>query len=83
MAKTTLTATEKLLVDGWLQQSSATVLGHDDYELLFRPIVRMRRSLNDLPPTAGDEKDLLKKMANYLELVVDYLHAKSDAMVVP
>jgi hypothetical protein len=82
MAKTALTVTEKLLIDSFITTSNATVLGQDDYEMVFRPVVRMRTALNDLPPAPADEKKCLKNLADYLHLVAAYLDAKAAAIVI-
>lgn len=80
--KTALTVTEKLLIDSFITQTSATVLGQDDYEMIFRPVIRMRSALNDLPPSAADEKKCLKNLADYLHLVAAYLDARAAAIVI-
>lgn len=81
MAKTVLTETEQLLVDNFITRSSANVLGQDDYEMVFRPVIRVRDSLNDLPPAPANEKKLLKQTADYLKLIANYLDAKAAAIV--
>lgn len=81
MAKTSLTPTEQLLVDGFIQTNSATVVGDDDFELVFRPVLRFRDALNDQPPAAINSKNTLKRLGKYLHLMGDYITAKSDAIV--
>ena len=82
MAKTALTTTEQLIVDSFIAVRSADVLGQDDVEMIFRPTIRMREALNDLPPTDLQTKKLLKNTADYLKLIANYLDAKAAAIVV-